>query len=125
MSTAGATTGFLHSCPLRTDGDFVPLAIQNFLQQDYPNRELVILDDGQDSIADLTPADARVKYIRTTQRQTVGAKRNQCVQASQGNLIMHWMTMTGLRPTAFAIRWRHCFANERKSAVCGRCCSMT
>ncbi|HXA86000.1 MAG TPA: glycosyltransferase, partial [Candidatus Dormibacteraeota bacterium] len=69
---------------------FAPLAIQNFLQQDYPNRELVILDDGQDSIADLAPADPRVKYIRTTQRQTVGAKRNQCVQASQGNLIMHW-----------------------------------
>ncbi|MGZ4840760.1 MAG: glycosyltransferase [Candidatus Angelobacter sp.] len=69
---------------------FVPLAIQNFLQQDYPNRELVILDDGHDSIADLVPADTRVRYIRTTQRQTVGAKRNQCVKASQGNLIMHW-----------------------------------
>lgn len=69
---------------------FVPLAIQNFLQQDYPNRELVILDDGQDSVADLSPADPRVKYIRTAQRQTVGAKRNQCVRSSQGDLIMHW-----------------------------------
>ena len=69
---------------------FVPLAIQNFLQQDYPNRELVILDDGQDSVADLSPADARVRYMRTSQRQTVGAKRNQCVRASQGDLIMHW-----------------------------------
>jgi hypothetical protein len=50
----------------------VPLAIQNFLQQDYPNRELVILDDGQDSVADLSPPDSRVKYIRMTHRQTVG-----------------------------------------------------
>lgn len=69
---------------------FVPLAIQNFLQQDYPNRELVILDDGQESVADLAPADPRVKYMRAQQRQTVGAKRNHCIRASQGNLIMHW-----------------------------------
>jgi glycosyltransferase involved in cell wall biosynthesis len=69
---------------------FVPLAIQNFLQQDYPNRELVILDDGKDSIADLLPPDGRVKYIRMAQRQTVGAKRNQCIRASQGELIVHW-----------------------------------
>jgi len=69
---------------------FVPLAIQNFLQQDYPNRELVILDDGKDSVADLSPADPRVKYMRSTHRQTVGAKRNQCIRASQGDLIVHW-----------------------------------
>lgn len=69
---------------------FVPLAIQNFLQQDYPNRELVILDDGHDSVADLSPADPCVKYIRSPHRQTVGAKRNQCVRACQGDLIMHW-----------------------------------
>ena len=69
---------------------FVPLAIQNFLQQDYPNRELVILDDGKDSIADLLPSDGRVKYIRMAQRQTVGAKRNQCIRTGQGDLIVHW-----------------------------------
>ena len=32
---------------------FVPQAIRNFLAQDYAERELVILDDGADSIADL------------------------------------------------------------------------
>jgi glycosyltransferase involved in cell wall biosynthesis len=69
---------------------FVPLAIQNFLQQDYPNRELVILDDGKDSVADLLPPDGRIKYSRIPQRQTVGAKRNQCIRASQGDLIVHW-----------------------------------
>ena len=42
---------------------FVPLAIQNFLQQDYPNRELVILDDGQDSVADLAPADFLPEFV--------------------------------------------------------------
>jgi glycosyltransferase involved in cell wall biosynthesis len=96
---------------------FVPLAIQNFLQQDYPNRELVILDDGQDSIADLAPADARVKYIRTTQRQTVGAKRNQCVQASQGNLIMHWDDDDWVAP--YRIRYQVEALLRERAEVCG------
>jgi glycosyltransferase involved in cell wall biosynthesis len=69
---------------------FVPLALQNFLQQDYPNRELVILDDGEDSVADLVPVDSRVHYTRLLQKQTLGAKRNACVKASHGDLIMHW-----------------------------------
>lgn len=89
MSTADQP---LVSCimPTADRRRFVPLAIQNFLQQDYTNRELVILDDGKDSVADLSPADGRVKYIRMPHRQTVGAKRNQCIRASQGDLIVHW-----------------------------------
>ena len=34
---------------------FVPKAIEYFLRQDYPNRELIILDDGDDRVADLVP----------------------------------------------------------------------
>ena len=36
---------------------FAARAIDAFLAQDYPERELVILDDGEDPIADLVPAD--------------------------------------------------------------------
>ena len=32
---------------------FVPQAIGYFLAQDYPNRELVIVDDGKESVEDL------------------------------------------------------------------------
>ncbi|MBP3960494.1 glycosyltransferase [Gemmata sp. G18] len=28
-------------------------ALHNFLAQDYPNKELVVIDDGTDSVADL------------------------------------------------------------------------
>jgi glycosyltransferase involved in cell wall biosynthesis len=66
-------------------------AIGYFLRQDYPNRELVILDDGMDSIADLVPADEpSVRYVRLTGRRTLGAKRNACVEAARGDLLMHW-----------------------------------
>ena len=69
---------------------FVPQAIRYFLAQDYPHKELVVVDDGADHVADLMPDDLRVRYIRLSGRRTLGAKRNECVEASRGDLIMHW-----------------------------------
>lgn len=69
---------------------FVPQAISYFLQQDYANRELIVLDDGVDSVADLMPDDARVCYERLPQRQTVGEKRNHACEMARGDIIVHW-----------------------------------
>jgi glycosyltransferase involved in cell wall biosynthesis len=69
---------------------FAPQAILNFLAQDYAGKELIILDDGTDSIADLVPNDERIRYLRSDQKQSLGAKRNECVKLSRGGLIMHW-----------------------------------
>ena len=82
----------LVSCIMPTAGrrQFVPQAIRNFLAQDYAERELVILDDGADSVADLVPGDSRIHHVRTNQMQTLGAKRNECIRVSRGELIMHW-----------------------------------
>ena len=44
--------------------EFVAQAIQYFLAQDYPCKELVIVDDGTESVADLVPNDPRVRYLR-------------------------------------------------------------
>jgi len=69
---------------------FVPQAIRYFQSQTYPNRELVIVDDGNESVADLVPDDPRIRYIRLSGQRSLGAKRNECVEASRGDLIMHW-----------------------------------
>lgn len=69
---------------------FVPQAIGYFLRQSYPNKELVIVDDGADSVADLVPDDPQLRYIRLSGQRTLGAKRNLCVEAARGELIMHW-----------------------------------
>jgi len=69
---------------------FVPQAVRYFLSQDYPNRELVIVDDGNESVADLVPADSGIRYIRLPGQRSLGAKRNECVEACRGDLIMHW-----------------------------------
>jgi glycosyltransferase involved in cell wall biosynthesis len=65
---------------------FVPRAVGHFLRQDYPHKELVILDDGADSVSDLIPDDVRVRYVRAERKQPIGAKRNACVELTRGDL---------------------------------------
>jgi glycosyltransferase involved in cell wall biosynthesis/GR25 family glycosyltransferase involved in LPS biosynthesis len=69
---------------------FVPRAISCFLAQDYPNKELIILDDGTDSIADLVPDDKRIYYMRLKRRFNVGQKRNLACTEAHGDIIVHW-----------------------------------
>ncbi|HEX4559046.1 MAG TPA: glycosyltransferase family 2 protein, partial [Mycobacterium sp.] len=69
---------------------FVVQAIRHFLDQEYPNRELVIVDDGADPVADLVPTDARIRYVRLPDRRTIGTKRNLACEQARGELIVHW-----------------------------------
>lgn len=69
---------------------FVPLALDAFLRQDYPRRELIVLDDGADAIRDLMPEDDRIRYVRLDGRASVGTKRNRACELARGTLIAHW-----------------------------------
>lgn len=69
---------------------FVPQAIKYFLKQDYPNRELIVVDDGTDTVADLIPPDPRIRYIRLGEKHTLGAKRNLACKDARGEVIVHW-----------------------------------
>jgi len=69
---------------------FVPQAIRCFLRQDYPNAELVIVDDGPDPIADLLPDDERIRYFQLDQKQKIGTKRNYACEQARGEFIVHW-----------------------------------
>lgn len=82
----------LVSCimPTYNRRSFVPQALQNFLCQDYPNRELIIVDDGADAIEDLTQNLPGVRYVRLSSRISIGAKRNLACQRAQGKIIAHW-----------------------------------
>jgi len=69
---------------------FVKRAISYFLRQDYAHKELIIVDDGTDSISDLVPLDERIRYIRLPEKTTVGAKRNLACEHARGTIIVHW-----------------------------------
>ena len=70
---------------------FVPRAIEYFRRQDYPARELVILDDGRDPVSDLVPGDdPAIIYRRLDHRLVLGAKRNLACDLARGTIIAHW-----------------------------------
>jgi O-antigen biosynthesis protein len=65
-------------------------AIAYFERQDHPARELVILDDGEDRVADLVPADPRIRYLTSERTMGLGDKRNAACEAARGEVIVHW-----------------------------------
>lgn len=68
----------------------VPRAIRYFLRQDYPRRELLVVDDGTDPVEDVVPDDPRIRYIRLEGRHSIGAKRNLACRDARGEIIAHW-----------------------------------
>ena len=82
----------LVTCIMPTSGRrrFVPQAIRSFLRQDYTNTELLIIDDGADSVSDCVPEDPRIRYFRLDGKLTIGAKRNFACEQARGEFIIHW-----------------------------------
>ena len=82
----------LVSClmPTRDRRRFVAQAVEYFLRQDYEERELVVLDDGDDRVADLMPADPRVRYVPLDEKLVLGEKRNRACELALGEIIVHW-----------------------------------
>src|SRR5271165_213084 len=69
---------------------FVPEAIRLFLAQDYPNKELLVIDDGEDNIADLVPNHPQIRFLRLEDRQSQSAKRNLACSLAHSEIIAHW-----------------------------------
>src|SRR3984957_16163435 len=82
----------LASCvtPTANRRRFIPQAIRYFLSQDYPNKELIIVDDGEESVDDLVPKDERIRYIRLPGKTILGQKRNRAAGEARGEIIVHW-----------------------------------
>jgi O-antigen biosynthesis protein len=80
----------LISCimPTRDRAAFVAQAIRYFQRQDYPNRELIVVDDGGGQPPPL--ADPRIRYLRPSRRLSIGAKRNLACRAARGEIIAQW-----------------------------------
>lgn len=80
----------LISCIMPTAGRpaYVMQAIDMFMQQDYPCKELII---GFNKLSDLPaiqyPAEVKLVQMRTT---VIGAKRNQCCRFALGSIIAQW-----------------------------------
>lgn len=94
-SRAYPTTGDrpLVSCLMPTTNArraFLPQAIRYFLRQDYPNKELLVIDDGAEPVRVLVPESDLVRYVHLPGRRPLGAKRNQACELAAGEILAHW-----------------------------------
>lgn len=84
----------LVSCIMPTSAarqQFIPLAIDYFLRQDYPDAELIIIDDSPQSQEYLIPASPKLAYVHLEPRSwSVGIKRNYACSRAKGSIILHW-----------------------------------
>jgi glycosyltransferase involved in cell wall biosynthesis len=96
---------------------FVPHAINYFLRQDYPNKELIIIDDGTDMIKDLVPNDSSVHYYQLENKFTLGAKLNMACEYAQGNIIANWDDDDWYAPRRLSYQVKA--LNNENTEVCG------
>jgi glycosyltransferase involved in cell wall biosynthesis len=96
----------LVSCimPTRNRRHLVGQALAYFLRQDYPRKELIVVDDGDDCIVDILPVDPRVRYIRLAGKTPLGTARNLACQASRGDLIAHWDDDDWMAPDRLSVQ---------------------
>jgi glycosyltransferase involved in cell wall biosynthesis len=82
----------LVSCTMPTSNrrDFVLQAIKYFQRQDYPNRELIIVDDATQDLSLEMPSDNRIRYVLEPPGLVLGSKRNRACELARGAIIAHW-----------------------------------
>lgn len=70
---------------------FFQAAIQCFNHQTYPKHrmEWIIIDDGTDKIEDLVASHPNVKYFKSSEKMTLGKKRNLMHANSCGDIIVY------------------------------------
>lgn len=76
--------------PTRNRRAFVRIGIELFRRQTFRDVELLIVDDGDDPVADIATGDERIRYIRLPSRLNIGAKRNLGCREARGESIVHW-----------------------------------
>jgi glycosyltransferase involved in cell wall biosynthesis len=67
---------------------FIQAAVRWFLAQDYPDKELIIVDDGELPI--FLADDSRIRLHFMRDKVSLGDKRNFACDMAKGDIIAHW-----------------------------------
>lgn len=104
----------LISCimPTKNRREFVARSLYYFEKQDYPNKELIVVDDGDDLVVDLVSQYPHVRYLAPQYAHTVGVKRNIACEAAQGEIICHWDDDDWYAPTRLSYQAAPVLAGE-------------
>jgi glycosyltransferase involved in cell wall biosynthesis len=103
--------------PTRGRSAWAAQALQCFLSQDYPNKELVVIDDADDLSFPEPPQLEGVRYLRNATRLTIAQKRNQVCAEASGDVIMHVDSDDWSAPER--MWFQHQLMMDSGKAVCG------
>jgi glycosyltransferase involved in cell wall biosynthesis len=81
--------------PVYGQRELTELALASFLSQDWPNKQLIVIDDSPKSMGDLfwvscIRTATCVHYIRIDERMKIGPKRNLACETASGDIIIHF-----------------------------------
>lgn len=85
--------------PTRGRTTWAAQAVQCFLNQIYPAKELIILDDAHEPSFKAPPVDC---FYTTSESRDIGAKRNHCCRMAKGEIILHFDSDDWVSPDRIA-----------------------
>lgn len=107
----------LISCVTVTTGrhDLIQGAVQSFLAQTYPRREMVILSQGSPDankrIEEYVKAYPNIQLVEAPSRLTLGEMRNASVELAHGDVICQWDDDDYYHPSRLAAQFKALRAN--------------
>jgi glycosyltransferase involved in cell wall biosynthesis len=109
------------SCILATGNRnrFFPQALRCFQAQTWKHRELVVVDDGERSVAPLCRGIENVKHIRLDRRTRLGTKLNIGIESASGSLIQKLDDDDYYAPAFLETGARRLLSSRSKQAVAG------
>ena len=100
-------------------GKYLPDAFESIRQQNYPNIEIIVVDDGStDNTREIVEKDGKAKYIYQT-NQGLSAARNTGIKNSKGEYIIFLDADDILLPDAINTNLRYIKKNEKLAFVSG------
>jgi glycosyltransferase involved in cell wall biosynthesis len=75
-----------------------------FRRQDYPNKELLILDDSATAPDVEVPESGNIVFVHLRRRLILGEKRNLCCELARGEIIAHWDDDDWFAPTRLSVQ---------------------
>lgn len=100
-------------------GKYLPDAFESIRQQNYPNIEIIVVDDGStDDTKEIVEKNGKAKYIYQT-NQGLSAARNTGIKNSKGEFIIFLDADDILLPDAINTNLRYLKENKKTAFVSG------
>jgi glycosyltransferase involved in cell wall biosynthesis len=101
---------------------FVRQALRCFAAQTYPNREMLVVDDGAVSVKALCAGVPRVRYHRLLTATSTGTKLNLGIALAGGSILQKWDDDDFYGRQFLSLGVKHLLADGRRRTLVTWCC---